>query len=78
MPRLSAVRRNDNDMIAIFPEGAAGMPRPSFNTAWSASQAIYDPADPAGKVAQIVGGNVAPAIGRFPEADRHHPGSNDA
>src|SRR4051794_2772443 len=38
------------------------MARPSFATAWSASLRIYNPQDPGGKVAQVVGGNVAKNI----------------
>jgi hypothetical protein len=38
------------------------MARPSFATAWSASLRIYDPQDPGGKVAKVVGGNVAKNI----------------
>ncbi|MBW7982497.1 type VI secretion system amidase effector protein Tae4 [Enterobacillus tribolii] len=34
------------------------MARPSFADAWSASLRIYDPADPAAKVAEVVGGYV--------------------
>lgn len=35
------------------------MSRPSFATAWAASQRIYDPANSGGKVADVIGGNVA-------------------
>ena len=38
------------------------MTRPSFIAAWAASMHIYDPVDSAGKVAQVVGGNVATNI----------------
>jgi len=38
------------------------MTRPSFSTAWAASQRIYDPTDSAAKVAQVIGGNVAANI----------------
>ena len=34
------------------------MKRPSFATAWSASQRIYDPLNPAEKVARLIGGYV--------------------
>lgn len=35
------------------------MTRPSFHAAWAASTRIYDPANSAAKVAQVIGGNVA-------------------
>lgn len=35
------------------------MTRPYFAAAWAASQRIYDPANPAAKVAKVIGGNVA-------------------
>ncbi|MBA1376455.1 type VI secretion system amidase effector protein Tae4 [Pseudomonas brassicacearum] len=35
------------------------MIRPSFSSAWAASQRIYDPINPSEKVATIIGGNVA-------------------
>jgi hypothetical protein len=38
------------------------MARPPFAAAWTASMRIYDPQDPGGKVAQIIGGNVAKNI----------------
>ncbi|MDR2924628.1 MAG: type VI secretion system amidase effector protein Tae4 [Azoarcus sp.] len=33
--------------------------KPSFTAAWAASQRIYNPANPAEKVAQVIGGTVA-------------------
>jgi len=38
------------------------MTRPSFSAAWAASQRIYDSANPAAKVAKVIGGNVAKNI----------------
>ncbi|WP_076515925.1 T6SS effector amidase Tae4 family protein [Achromobacter sp. MFA1 R4] len=35
------------------------MARPSFAQAWAASQRIYDPANPAARVAKVIGGKVA-------------------
>lgn len=35
------------------------MSRPKFSEAWAASKRIYDPVDPAAKVAQVIGGHVA-------------------
>jgi hypothetical protein len=34
------------------------MTRPSFATAWSASQRIYEPSNPSAKVAKMIGGYV--------------------
>lgn len=34
----------------------------AFKTAWTASQKIYDPANPGERVAQVVGGDVAANI----------------
>jgi hypothetical protein len=34
------------------------MSRPSFITAWAASQRIYDPVNSGAKVANVIGGNV--------------------
>ncbi|WP_306395692.1 type VI secretion system amidase effector protein Tae4 [Telluria beijingensis] len=34
------------------------MTQPSFDTAWAASQRIYDPINPGDRVAKIIGGNV--------------------
>ncbi|HEY9097263.1 MAG TPA: type VI secretion system amidase effector protein Tae4 [Thiobacillus sp.] len=42
------------------------MSRPSFAAAWSASMNIYSPADPAGKVAKVIGGYVARNINAAP------------
>jgi hypothetical protein len=38
------------------------MARPSFTSAWAASARIYDAGNPAAKVAQVIGGNVAKNI----------------
>ena len=46
------------------------MPRPSFNAAWAASQRIYDPDNPAAKVAQVIGGYVAKNINNPNPAQR--------
>lgn len=35
------------------------MTRPSFATAWAASQRIYEPTNSGAKVAEVIGGNVA-------------------
>jgi hypothetical protein len=35
------------------------MIRPSFSSAWAASQRIYDTLNPSEKVATVIGGNVA-------------------
>lgn len=35
------------------------MARPKFKDAWAASKRIYDPVDPSGKVATVIGGKVA-------------------
>jgi hypothetical protein len=40
--------------------------RPLFGVAWLASQKIYDPNDPLGKVAKVVGGHVAMNINAPP------------
>jgi hypothetical protein len=45
------------------------MTRPSFSAAWAASQQIYDPADPAGKVAKTIGGYVEKNI-RNPDSNQ--------
>ena len=34
------------------------MSRPSFITAWAASQRIYDPINSGARVAKVIGGNV--------------------
>lgn len=46
------------------------MLRPSFTSAWAAAQRIYDSADSAGKVASIVGGNVAANINSLDPGSR--------
>jgi len=38
--------------------------RPAFNSAWIASQRIYNAADPSGNVAAIIGGKIAQNINR--------------
>lgn len=38
------------------------MTRPTFSAAWAASARIYDPINPAARVAEVVGGNVAANI----------------
>jgi hypothetical protein len=35
------------------------MIRPSFSSAWAASQRSYDTLNPSGKVATVIGGSVA-------------------
>ncbi len=45
--------------------------KPSFRAAWAASLKIYDPADPAGKVAQVIGGSIAANI-----HDKRNPWKN--
>lgn len=42
------------------------MARPPFATVWNASMGIYDPKDPLGKVAKVVGGYVAININAEP------------
>lgn len=47
------------------------MQRPAFSVAWSASQRIYDPANPAARVADVIGGVVAANI-----RNSQHPWEN--
>lgn len=47
------------------------MTRPTFAAVWSASLRIYDPSNPAEKVAQVIGGKVAAHI-----HDKKHPWKN--
>lgn len=46
------------------------MSKPSFKSAWTASKAIYDPANPAAKVARVIGGKVAANINQVDPALR--------
>ncbi|MDH2433198.1 T6SS effector amidase Tae4 family protein [Pokkaliibacter sp. MBI-7] len=44
--------------------------RPPFTQAWAASRRIYDPVDPLGKVASVIGGKVAFNISQVAEPQR--------